>query len=403
MASLKLFLDTRRVKADGTYNIIFRITHLRKVFTINSGISVDGKYWNKHTSEVLKAHPNAKRINLKLNKDYFLLQDGILRLDDQFTIEKLRVLAGREEFNHETTTFKAFADKLISQMFESKRTGNAIVYQTAVNRFLQFYGKDDIPFDNINYKLLDGFIHSLTVQGLKINSISNYLRSLRAIYNRAIKEKLVERSLYPFYDIKIKVEKTQKRAISNDDVLKLKNAAVEVGSAPWKAINFFFLSYCLIGISFTDLAYLTKENIVDGRIVYRRRKTHKNYSIRLFPEAEVILNKLKSNNSTYLLNIITSDVPEDSIEAKKRISQWIKTTNKYLKRISESEKINGKITTYVARHQFANTAKRLGYSNELIADSLGHEYGNKITNIYLDSFDREVVDEMHYKVISQSN
>jgi len=36
----------------------------------------------------------------------------------------------------------------------------------------------------------------------------------------------------------------------------------------------------------------------------------------------------------------------------------------------------------------------------LIAEALGHEYGNKVTNIYLDSFDKDVVDAMHYKVIS---
>lgn len=57
MASLKLLLDTRRVKGDGTYNIIFRITHLRKVYTINSGISLEGKYWNEQTSEALKKTP----------------------------------------------------------------------------------------------------------------------------------------------------------------------------------------------------------------------------------------------------------------------------------------------------------------------------------------------------------
>jgi integrase len=58
------------------------------------------------------------------------------------------------------------------------------------------------------------------------------------------------------------------------------------------------------------------------------------------------------------------------------------------------------LTTYVARHTFATTAKKLGYSNELIAEALGHEYGNKITNIYLDSFDSVVVDEMHLHVIA---
>tara|TARA_R110001606_G_scaffold364204_1_gene518558 strand:- start:10736 stop:11944 length:1209 start_codon:yes stop_codon:yes gene_type:complete len=400
MASLKLLLDTRRVKSDGTFNVIFRITHLRKVYTINSGISLKELFWNDQSSEVLKEHPNSKLINLKLNKDYFLIQDAILRLEDEFTIEKVRNLFKGEKPINEITTFKVLADKLISQMFESKRTGNAIVYQTAVNRFLNFYGKEDIQFNKITYSLLEEFIHALKVQGLKVNSISNYLRSIRAIYNRAIKEKVIERSEYPFYDIKIAVEKTQKRALSNTDILKLKNSIVKENSAPWEAKNYFFLSYYLIGISFTDLAYLKLDNIVDGRIVYKRRKTHKNYSIKLFPESEVIFKSLKSNNSQYLLNIITPDIPEDGLEAKKRISQWIKTTNKYLKQISDKENIKGTTTTYVARHSFATRAKKLGYSIELISEALGHELSNnKITNTYLDSFDKDVIDAMHYKVI----
>ena len=267
MANLKLLIDTRRVKSDGTFNLIFRITHLRKVYTINSGISLNEKFWNHQGTEVYKSHPNAKRINLKLNKDYFLLQDAILRLDEQFTIEKLRSIFDGDEQNNDVITFKAFADGLIAQMFESKRTGNALVYQTAVNRFIKFSERDNIKFSEIDYKLLKGFIHSLEIQGLRINSISNYLRTLRAIFNRAIKEKIVERSEYPFNDLKIKVEKTQKRAISIDDILKLKNLPVEENSAHWKALNYFFLSYYLIGISFTDLAYLKKENVIDDRVV----------------------------------------------------------------------------------------------------------------------------------------
>lgn len=400
MANLKLLLDTRRAKSDGNFNLIFRITHLRKVYTINSGISLDEKFWNHQGTEVYKSHPNAKLINLKLNKDYFLLQDAILRLDEQFAIEKLRNIFDGEEQKNDVTTFKVFADGLISNMIESKRVGNAFVYQTAVNRFLKFCERDDIKFSEINYKLLKEFIHSLEVQGVKINSISNYLRTLRAIYNRAIKEKIVERSDYPFYDLKIKVEKTQKRAITKNDIIILKNSQVIEGSAPWKALNYFLLSYYLIGISFTDLAYLKRENIIDGRVVFRRRKTHKNYSIKLFPQAQSIINKMNSNNCKYLLPVFRDEVPEDTIQAKKIIKQWLKTTNKYLIKLSKKVEIDGKITTYVARHTFATTAKKLGYSNELIAESLGHEYGNKVTNIYLDSFDKDIVDAMHYTVIS---
>ena len=354
MANLKLLLDTRRIKSDGTFNLIFRITHLRKVYTINSGISLDEKFWNHQGTEIYKSHPNANLINLKLNKDYFVLQDAILRLDDDFSIDKLRNRLKGKALDNESYTFKEFADKLIVQMFESKRTGNANVYQTAVNRFLEFCDRDDIKFSEINYSLLEGFIHALTIQGLKTNSISNYLRSLRAIYNRAIKEELVEGSLYPFYHIKIKTEKTLKRAISRDDLFKLINCKVIENTPTWKALNCFALSYYLIGISFTDLAYLKKENIVDGRVIYRRRKTHKNYSIKLFPQAQSIINKMNSNNGKYLLPVLTDEVTEDSIQAKKIIKQWIKTTNHHLKKLATKVEINSNITTYTSRHTLWN-------------------------------------------------
>lgn len=399
MANVKLLLDTRRAKSDGNFNVIFRITHIKKVYTINSGVAVLEKHWNEKKSEIDKSHPNSKLANLKLSKDYFQIQQAILRLEDDFSIEALRNLIDGKPANSKPTNFKAFSEMLITQMFQVKRTGNAIVYQTAVNRFLQFCDKPDIKFSEIDYSLLQRFSHSLTLQGLKQNSISNYFRSLRAIYNKAIKEKLADRSQYPFYDMKIKTEKTAKRAILREDIMNLKEVPILQNTVCEKALNHFLLSFFLVGISFTDLAYLKPENLVDGRIVYRRRKTGKNYDVKVFPQAEAILLKYSDNDSSYLLPILQNGVPEDSIKAKKIIQQWIKTTNKYLKRLSVEAKINATVTTYVARHTFATTAKRLGYSNELIAEALGHEHGNKITNIYLDSFDREVVDEMHYKVI----
>jgi integrase len=159
------------------------------------------------------------------------------------------------------------------------------------------------------------------------------------------------------------------------------------------------LSFYLRGISFTDLAYLKHSNIIDGRIEYRRRKTHKNYSVKLFPEAESIINQMNVPGSDYLLPIIPIGVTEDSIRAKRIIQQCIKTTNKYLKKLSAECGLLNSIQTYTSRHSFATIAKRMGYSNDLVAESLGHEFGNKITNIYLDTFDTDVLDSMHQHVI----
>lgn len=398
MASVKLLLDTRRAKSNGTFNIIFRVTDFKKVYTINSGVSLQQFFWNEKKLEVDKSHPNSKLLNIKLSQHYFKIEQVLLSLDDEFSIEKLKEILSGKPKNDISNTFQVFADKVIQQMMEANRTGNAIVYKTAVNRMISYCGRD-ISFQELNYELLDQFSHHLITSGLKQNSVSNYFRSIRAIYNKAIKMKLVDRSFYPFHDFSIKSEKTAKRAILRDDIIALKQIPLETNSTAFKSLNYFMLSFYLRGISFTDLAYLTSNNLVDGRIVYKRRKTHKNYSIKLFPEAQSLFQQYNIDRNKYLLPILPNDVLEDSLETKKIIRQFIKTTNKYLKRLSIEAGLSSTVTTYTSRHSFATIAKRLGYSNELIAEALGHEHGNKITNIYLDTFDTDVLDAMHKHVI----
>ncbi|WP_395804872.1 site-specific integrase [Daejeonella sp.] len=401
MVHVRTLLDTRRARFDGSFNIIYRITHYKKVYTLSSGISVHTNHWNSHSSEIDRIHPNAARLNLKLSKRFFEIQRAILELEDHFSIEELKaLLEGKPKQVEEPITFKTFSDKLIKNMHQINKSGNALIYQTAVNRFLAFCGNPNILFNEINYTLLEQFSHSLAIQGLKVNSISNYFRTLRAIYNKAIKQKVVERTFYPFYDLKIKSERTLKRAVLRQDIAKLEQLDLSENKPAKRALDSFLLSFYLIGISFTDMAYLTNKNVIEGRIVYRRRKTHKEYSIKLFPQAKAILESFYQEDSKYLIPILPNNVVEDSLRAKKLIHQWIKTTNKYIKRMGIDVGIPAPLTTYVARHTFATTAKKLGYSNELIAEALGHEYGNKITNIYLDSFDSVVVDEMHLHVIA---
>lgn len=399
MATLKTLLDKRRAKSDGSFNIIFRITHNRNNYSINSGVSILIHQWNEKKSKINKIQPNFNLLNLKITKQFFKIQQAILLLDDEFSIEKLRFMLDDNPKKQSQSNFKVFSEELIAQMIHNNKTGNALVYQTAVNQFMAIINNDQLLFSEIDYALLEKFSNHLVKKGLKINSISNYIRTIRAIYNKAIKMKLVDRTLYPFYDFSIKSEKTAKRAILKDDILKLKQTPIEKHSTACRSLNYFLLSFYLRGISFTDLAYLNRNNIIDGRIEYKRRKTHKNYGVKLFPEAEILFQQFEVVGSKYLLPILPNDAVEDSLKTKKVIRQFIKTTNKYLKRLSEQVGLSSPVTTYTSRHSFGTIAKRLGYSNELIAESLGHEYGNKITNIYLDNFDTEVLDAMHQHVI----
>ena len=92
MATIKVLLDLRRAKSDGSFNIIFRITNLKKVYTINSGISLQKYFWNEKKMEVEKSHPNSKLLNIKLSKNYFKIEQAVLSLDDEFSIEKIKAM-----------------------------------------------------------------------------------------------------------------------------------------------------------------------------------------------------------------------------------------------------------------------------------------------------------------------
>jgi len=404
MVTYKILLDTRRAKSDGTYPIVIRIVYDRKNTTLNTGVFVTSDYWISEKASVSSQHQNGGLLNKRITEEYLKIQKAVLELESEndFSFESLKErLNGQQRKSTvaKSVSFKMFSEQLVNDMLSVNETGNAIVYRTTINRFLGFVNDDKLKFNTIDYKLLDGFRRHLLKDGVKQNTVSNYFRTLRAIYNKAIKAKVVDRSRYPFLDISVKAERTAKRAISVDDLKTIANMSLKPMSRKWHAQNYFFLSFALIGASFTDLAYLTPANIRKGRLTYKRRKTGKELSIKLQPYTEAIIKRYAESSSKYLLPILTADVVEDSMRAKALIAQWIKTTNKWLSQLVQDCKLDCEVTTYVARHSWATTAKRMGYSIEVIAEAMGHEHGNRITNIYLDTFDQDVIDEANRKVI----
>ncbi len=402
MVYYKTILDERRPRTDGIYPIVIRITFNRQNTTISTGTRVEKQYWDEKSCQLKSNHPNYSAINPSVLEAFLKVQRAVHLLNDanEFSFEALREqLTEKKPVIIRNISFYDFAQGIIKDMLEVNRVGNAIVYRTAVNRLTDFCDNKKLKFTQIDYAFLEKFKRALIKDGAKPNTVGNYFRSIRALYNKAIKFKIVDRSYYPFIDISIKTEKTAKRAIPVGQLKKLGMVFLEKNSPTWHARNYFLLSFSLIGISFTDLAYLTSRNLSDGRLRYKRRKTHKEYDIKLTDLASHIFGLYRGRNSKYLLPILHANIIPDSMEAKKIIAQWIKTTNKWLKRLAQNNGIQEEVTTYVARHTWATTAKRLGYSNEVIAEALGHEYGNKITNIYLDAFDKEVIDSLNEKVL----
>ena len=126
------------------------------------------------------------------------------------------------------------------------------------------------------------------------------------------------------------------------------------------------------------------------------------YSVKILPQAQELITEF-ADSSEYLFGSLMNHYDKPTLQDVKLYADFRKKLNKKLKRVSKILNIETPITTYVFRYSYANIAKQLGYSKDLIAEALGHEYGNAVTGIYLEMFDNEILDNMNETVIKKSS
>lgn len=134
--SYRLYLDERTPKADHKYPLKLRVTLDRKHKYIPLGILLESKDWDKKAQKVKSSHPNSKLITLKINQTINEIQQKALHLDTTEQVYDISNIVGTS--NKVYTTFKAFADEQIKQMHKAGKIGNAITYQTATNKLIEF-------------------------------------------------------------------------------------------------------------------------------------------------------------------------------------------------------------------------------------------------------------------------
>ena len=397
----KLFLDGRTKKGD-KYPLKLRITYNRKHKVVPLNVLLKKDEWNTKAQKVKASHPNAKLITIKVNQLLNDVQENALKfekVEKVYTVENLFGNGGNT--SNKQVTFRLFATQEIDSLLKAGRVGNSEAYKTATNKLLRFAGKEDLRFEQIDFKFLDSFTNSMLAEEMTVNAIASYMREIRALYNKAINADLVEAKYYPFRKYKIRTTKTISRALSAEQMKQIKSLHIREGTPQWHSRNFFMLSFYLIGINFTDMFKLTKDSLHNNRVTYSRSKTKKIYSILVPQEANVILRHYEIEQQQYLLPILHKG--DSPLTIDKKCHQAIKTTNHHLDKIAKALEIEQEVTTYYARYTWANIAKAMGYSKDLIAEALGHEYGNTVTGIYLDNYGNEVIDEANARIIKHLN
>ena len=395
--SVKITLDTRREKKDKTYPIILRLSHNRKTIPISLGYSVPEKYWDVSDGKVKKSYTgisNVTRLNNLLQKRKANALDVITQLLDSKEIDKLSVKELKERIINKSSkyTFYKYATAVIAELIKSGRHGYARSMNDMLASVKNANDETDFSFEQLNYNFIKKFESYHRSRGNSINSIGVYLRNIRAVFNRAIKEGHAKPEWYPFRDYSIKREKTKKRAVSMDVITKIRNLDLPVGQRIWHARNYFLFSFYAMGINFIDIARLRPSNIVNGRLEYKRNKTNKSFSIKLTEHIKQILDDYLSGNKDdgYIFPIIKRKENQE-LEYSDIINNR-KVYNSMLKKISEKCELGINLTSYVSRHSWATIGKKGGVPIAVISEGLGHS-DLSVTETYLDSFDKEVLDD----------
>ena len=396
-ASLSVVCYKSKRLSNGESPLMLQVSKGGKRQYQSLGVSVNPKFWDFSKNKPKSNCPNREYIlKLILNKQAEL-QQRMLELNAEQKEYTTTTLLHDEHRKFELKTVKQFYQELIEQYKANEKCGNRLIYKSSYNSINVFTnGNLEIPFSAIDVAWLNKYEKWLRSKGNKETTMSLMFRTLRSAYNKAIENKCARKSDYPFNDYKISKfdVSTEKRAIAKADVLKFSTDVHSIGKQQYVQLSkdIFIFSYLCGGINFTDIANLTKDNIIEGkRLHYIRQKTGKLIKLGLSEEALKIIKRYAVESKGYLFPILNAQLHKTPLQKQNRIHKMLGKGNKNLKLLAAQLGVEANLTTYVARHSFASVLKKSGVNIALISEALGHS-DLTTTQIYLDSFDNEQID-----------
>ena len=399
MATVKVkFRASSNPEKEGT--LFFQIIHNRITRQIHTGYKLFQNEWDAVGSEVIIACDEPLRHNYlvsvkeALNADNIKLK-GIIthheKSGNKYSAEKVVELFKEPDNDND---FISYTQRLINRLKQVGKRQTADTYTTVLNSFKRFRGEQFLLLDDVDSNLMVEYEIWLKDSGICKNTISFYMRNLRAIYNRAVEEEITIQR-FPFKHVYTGIDKTVKRAVPIKIIRQIKTLDLSLFPLLDYARDLFMFSFYTRGMSFIDMAYLKKKDLQNGILSYRRQKTGQQLFIKWEQPMQDIIDKYDTTNNPYLLPIIR-DLNSDKRKQYKNAAHLV---NIKLKKIGEQLGLEISLTTYVARHAWASIAKSKNIPISTISEAMGHD-SETTTRIYLASLDTTLVDKANSIVLN---
>ena len=397
--SIKVVLYTSKVLSSGEHPIMLRVTKDRKSKYISTGFNCSKELWDTKNNLPKKKHPLYIEAKILIAKKTIEAEKLVMDLESEsknLSAHEIQGSLKKSKVNN-PYVFQYF-DSVVERFKASGQIKNSEVYKDAKRNLSHFTNSKDIHFSDIDVEFLNKFEEYLKANKKGGNTIFLYLRTLRALLNKAVKEGVCSEKYYPFKKFslaKYSKIKTEKRAISKEDIKKIEEADLVAKPHLMDARNIFMFSYYCRGINFIDIAFLKWQDIKGERLIYTRMKTKELFNIELLQPAKEILKHYESlsdkDNESYIFPILNENHNTPNMLYNRKV-KMLRKINKDLKEIASLVGIDSELTTYVARHSYATILKKSGVATAIISEAMGHD-SEKTTKIYLESFENKVLDE----------
>lgn len=397
MASIKVKFRPSTV-ADHEGTIYYQIIHERKVRQLLSDYKVFPSEWDESRSMVTTSQKSERKSFILSIREHIRWDvERLTKIDRKLDANGLIYTADDviDEFNryaHEYSLFN-FMESIIAKLKQNGKVRTSETYKSTLNSFKKFRNDEDIMLDCLTSEIMEAYEAWHHKRGVAPNTISFYTRILRAVYNRAVEDDIIE-NRNPFRHVYTGVDKTVKRALPLVLIKKIKALDLSLKPSLDYARDMFLMSFYLRGMSFIDMAFLKKSDLKNGYVTYRRRKTGQQLIIEWTKEMQMILDKYPENATDYLLPIIKNT----GINERCTYRNMGYNINHNLKKIAEMVGVTIPLTLYVARHSWASAAKAKGIPLSVISEGMGHD-SEATTQIYLASLDTSVVDKANSLIL----
>lgn len=398
MATVRLKYRTSSVAGkDGA--LYYQVIQCRVARQIPTGYRIKAHEWDIRKCIVTSSATNPERtdylagINRRINEDLSRIESIIAWFDKHGTPYSADDIVGQFRERENDGSFLSFMRRHTRWLSEIGKIRRSETCKSSLNSLVRFLNGRDLFFDDLDSALMMEYEMFLKKSGVTPNTSSFYMRNLRSVYNCAVDDGITAQR-YPFRRVYTGIEKTIKRAMSLKSISAIRRLDLQEDSGTSFARDMFMFSFYTRGMSFIDMAYLTKADLVNGVLSYRRKKTGQRLIIKWEQCMEEITHKYYTHSSPFLLPIIT-DIDGDHRSQYLKMSNFV---NRKLKTIGQLLNLPLTLTMYVSRHTWASVAKGKKIPIQVISEGLGHE-SELTTRIYLASLDTGVVDRANRSII----